>query len=71
MPIFRMLALIGVRRTRIDAEHPLHAADDTAHDASNDGTDGASGLVADRGAMGEAARNTLGLGAGNQGQCEY
>ena len=50
--IFRRV-IVGVNRIggpRVDSEHPLHSTHDTpyyaSYCASNDGTDGAGGLVA-------------------------
>jgi hypothetical protein len=71
-PIFRG-TIVWINRIggpRIDSEHPIHSSYDTAYNASygtpDDGTDGSSGLITDRRAIGDPAWNSLGLGDGRQ-----
>jgi hypothetical protein len=71
MPILRLFfGIMRIRRARVNAENPLHPADDPAHDASNDGADRPSSLVAYGGTVGGTSRNSLGLGIDEQRECE-
>ena len=58
---------------RVDAEHSLHSTYDPPYDASyrpsDDGTNRASCLVADRRAVGDPARHSLGLREARQRKC--
>jgi hypothetical protein len=62
--------IMRIGRARVNAENPLHPTDDPAHDASNDGADRASSLVAYRRTVGDTSRNPLGLGVDDQRECE-
>jgi hypothetical protein len=70
MPILRLFVGMRIRRARANAENPLHPADDPTHDASNDGADRPSSLVAYGGTVGDTSRNSLGLGVDDQRECE-
>ena len=63
--IFRRMIVRINRRGGPDAEHSFHSTDDTPYDASyrpsDDRTNRASCLVADRRAVGDPAGHSLGL----------
>jgi hypothetical protein len=63
---FVRISRIRGTRTRIDAEHPFNSPYDTAYRTANDGADRPCSLVADRHAMSDSSRHSLGLSRGRQ-----